>query len=89
MKIEPVYKISSRWSSTTSQKNQKRDHPVGGIYNKEEDAIVEWLLKEYKTPKEALKRLTFYMNRGGTKIDPKQKEVLEKVKRRLMEMKQE
>ena len=58
-------------------------HPPEGFFEKSADAIAKGLKSASKDLKQAMSRLTFYINRGGSNLSADDKARLENAKEKL------
>ena len=64
------------WSKNVTEK--AKYHPPEGLFTKSGETIAKTLLDDSDSPGQAMKRLTFYMNRAGENLENKAE--LEKAK---------
>lgn len=73
---DAIYLIAKKWSGKVRTRKMKQK----GIFKQKGAEIAGHLLSIANDPQEAMQKLNFYINRGGSNIDGDQMEQLEKAK---------
>ncbi len=68
--------VAKKWSGKVKTRKMKQK----GVFTQKGPAIAAHLLAISNDPQEAMQKLNFYINRGGSNIDGDQMEQLEKAK---------
>lgn len=74
-----VTEKGGKWSGSVATKYT----PPAGLFTQKASAIANQLASDSADLKQAMSRLNFYINRGGSNIDPKQMGELQKAKELL------
>ena len=72
-------KKDGTWSGEVTEK--EKFHTPPGLFKKSGKTIAEYLLKTADSPKQAMLRLTFYINRAGDNLSTEDHKRLEDAKR--------
>ena len=73
---DAIYLIAKKWSGKVKTRKMKQK----GVFTKGGPEIASHLLSIANDPQEAMQKLNFYINRGGSNISGDQMESLEKAK---------